>query len=121
MVEKVGDKPIAKITKKMIQNSMEARSATPHHANNMLTAVSLMFEWAVENDHLKVNPCADVKHFKTKPARDITPGPLKRSNSIELITQLDLELVWRWISCCSPACVGRTSSRSADSMFVRAC
>lgn len=66
MVEKVGEKPFSKITKKVIQNSMEARSATPHHANNMLTAISLMFEWAVENDHLKVNPCAGVKPFPTK-------------------------------------------------------
>lgn len=66
MVAKVGHKSYLKISKKDIQNSMEARSSTPHHANNMLTAVSLMFAWAVENDHLKVTPCAEVKPFPTK-------------------------------------------------------
>ncbi|RUX60124.1 tyrosine-type recombinase/integrase [Mesorhizobium sp. M7A.F.Ca.CA.002.12.1.1] len=66
MVEKVGDKPFSKITKKVIQNSMEARSATPHHANNMLIAISQMFQWAVENDHIKVSPCEEVKPFPTK-------------------------------------------------------
>lgn len=68
MVEKIGDKPYSKVTKKVIQNAMEARSATPHHANNMLTAVSQMFEWAVDNDHIKENPCADVKQFPTRPS-----------------------------------------------------
>jgi site-specific recombinase XerD len=65
MVTAVGEKPASKITKKVIQNSMEARSATPHHANNMLIAVSQMFEWAVENDYVAENPCAEVKAFST--------------------------------------------------------
>lgn len=68
MVKAVGEKPASKITKKVIQNSMEDRSATPHHANNMLVAISQMFEWAVENDYVKENPCADVKPFPTKPS-----------------------------------------------------
>lgn len=68
MVEKIGEKPYSKVTKKVIQNSMEARSATPHHANNMLIAISQMFEWALDNDYVKENPCADVKPFPTRPS-----------------------------------------------------
>jgi integrase len=65
MVDKVGEKPYSQITKKVIQNSMESRSGTPHHANNMLVAISQMFEWALDNDYVKENPCAEVKPFPT--------------------------------------------------------
>lgn len=66
MVEKVGEKPYSQITKKVIQLSMESRSSTPHHANNMLVAISQMFEWALDNDYVKENPCAEVKPFPTQ-------------------------------------------------------
>lgn len=65
MVKKVGTKPISKITKKVIQRSMEDRASTPHHANNMLVAISQMFEWATEAGYVKANPCAGVKPFPT--------------------------------------------------------
>lgn len=66
MVAGAGDKPFAHVTKATIIAAMDKRAATPHHANNMLTALSKLFEWAVANDHVKANPCDGVKPFKAK-------------------------------------------------------
>lgn len=67
MVAAVGQKPLTSITKRDIQKSMEKRASTPHHANNMLTAISLMYDWAKDNlENVEANPCDGVKRFRTK-------------------------------------------------------
>lgn len=65
--DKSGDKPFAKIERKHIQAAMEAKAKTaPHAANNALIYISQMFDWAVANEKIKINPCDGIKLIKLK-------------------------------------------------------
>ncbi len=66
VVGKSGNVPFANVTKRKIQDGMEARAATPHAANNFLVAMSVLFRWAVQNDHISVNPCDGVEPLRAK-------------------------------------------------------
>lgn len=63
--EKSGHLAFSKLTKAAIQKGLDEKAKTaPHMANNTLIYVSAMFDWAVNNDHLKANPCDGIKMFK---------------------------------------------------------
>lgn len=61
-----GHVPCGRIGKKEVQAAMQKRAATPFQANNLLTALSMLFSYAVEHGHIKENPCDGVKPFRTK-------------------------------------------------------
>lgn len=61
LIAEAGPEPFAAVTKADIEDAMDRRAKTPHAANNFLITISQMFAWAVENDHLEVNPCEGVR------------------------------------------------------------
>lgn len=66
VVDAAGDAAIEDVTRSHIETGMADRSAKPHSANHFLTAMNLLFDWAVRNDHVKVNPCVGVRPMKIK-------------------------------------------------------
>ena len=64
VLETAGHAPIEKITKQQLMKGREERRETPSAANNFLATVRALFEWAVEADLLKTNPCDGVKLVK---------------------------------------------------------
>lgn len=62
--EKSGHIDFTRITRKKIQEAMDARK--PFAANNFLVAMSVLFDWAVTHEYLDENPCAKVEPRKTK-------------------------------------------------------
>jgi integrase len=67
MIEKSGDKPFAKITRGDIVRGRDKRAATsPASANHFLKAVAGLFGWALEAEHVKLNPCDGVKLLSLK-------------------------------------------------------
>lgn len=62
----IGHVPCGRIRKAEIQAMMQKRAATPFQANNMLSAVSMLFAYAVDHGHVSANPCDGVKPFPTK-------------------------------------------------------
>ena len=61
VLETGGHAPIEKITRGQIIAGREARKDTPSAANNYLATMRGIFEWAVDGEHLKTNPCDGVK------------------------------------------------------------
>lgn len=64
VVKDNGDVEFGKIQAKHIRNRMDRMAETPVQANNYLKAMSGLFNWALLNDHVKVNPCAGVAKLK---------------------------------------------------------
>lgn len=60
----IGSKPYGEVTKKDITASRDARADTPAQARNFLDAMRGPFRWALETDHIKVDPTAGVKNPK---------------------------------------------------------
>lgn len=52
------------VTKADIQRAIERRKATPALANNFKKALSALFNWGVDNDHVDSNPTVGVKKLK---------------------------------------------------------
>jgi integrase len=63
---KTADAPFAAITKGHIKKGMDKRAATPHAANNFLKTMSHLFKWAVEAEHIEVNPVIGVSKTSVK-------------------------------------------------------
>ncbi len=61
--ETAGDKPFAAVTRKTIVEGRDRRKDTPFAANNWLKTVRALFAWAVEHEHIEINPAATVKKF----------------------------------------------------------
>jgi integrase len=66
--KKSGHIDFRRITKKKIQEAMDARAKTPYAANNFLVAMSVLFDWAVKNEFVTDNPCQKVTPIKVKSA-----------------------------------------------------
>lgn len=63
--KKSGDTQYARIERKHIQKGLDEKAATaPHAANNTLIYISQMFDWAVDNEKIKANPCDGIKLIK---------------------------------------------------------
>lgn len=65
MVKPIGHVQFSRIERKHIQQAMDDRAKTPFGANNLLVAISQLFDFAVKSEFVKQNPCAGVKPFKT--------------------------------------------------------
>lgn len=61
-----GHVAFVKITRKHIREAIERRSATPHAANNFLIAMNAVFRWALDHEHVTVNPCEGVRPIAAK-------------------------------------------------------
>jgi integrase len=57
-----GQEPFASINKKSIAAGRDKRSSTPAQARKFLDAMRGLFRWALEADHIKVDPTAGVKN-----------------------------------------------------------
>lgn len=66
VVEKNGDIEFTGIAGKHIRNRMDQMAKTPVQANNYLKAMSGLFSWALKNEHVKANPCAEVDRLSVK-------------------------------------------------------
>lgn len=64
--EKVGDEPIASITTKVIRKGMDRRKDKPEAANTFLKALRGLFAFAVEYEHVDVDPTIGVKKLKSQ-------------------------------------------------------
>jgi integrase len=80
----VGHEPISLITRKSIVASRDRRKETPAQARNMLDAMRGLFRWALEADHVKVDPTAGVDN----PAR-------KKGQGFPKWTEAEVELFER--------------------------
>lgn len=52
------------IDRKTMERAMDRRAATPAQANSFLKAMRGLFEWALKNDHVEINPCIGVDRLK---------------------------------------------------------
>lgn len=55
-----------RVTRRKIEEAMDDRASTPHAANNFLSAMSVLFEWAVKHEYVVDNPCAKVSARKVR-------------------------------------------------------
>lgn len=62
VLKQIGHEKCTAIKRGDIVASRDARSATPAQARNFLDAVRGLFRWALEADHIKVDPTAGVKN-----------------------------------------------------------
>jgi integrase len=63
---KNADGPFADLSKAKIKAGLDKRAATPNAANNFLKTMSHLFKWAVEAEHVDVNPCIGVSKVNVK-------------------------------------------------------
>lgn len=61
VLAKVGDRPAGAITRKDIVATRDAKKGTPHAARHFIDTMRGMYEWALEAEHVKVDPTAAVK------------------------------------------------------------
>ncbi|WP_162826738.1 tyrosine-type recombinase/integrase [Pseudolabrys taiwanensis] len=73
VLETAGDKPFAKITKATIVAGRERRASTPAQARNFLDAMRGLFRWAVEAQHVKVDPTEGVANPPRKKGDGFIP------------------------------------------------
>jgi integrase len=67
--ETFADFPLDRLTSKAIRVLRDRKAAdTPHAANGRLKAVRVVFEWALEAEHVRTNPARDVALIKAPSA-----------------------------------------------------
>lgn len=66
IVKEKGNVDFTLLEPRHIRNTIEARKDTPVQANNLLKALNGVFEWAVKDEHLKVNPARETDRLKVK-------------------------------------------------------
>lgn len=66
VIAKSGDEPFAAIDKRTMRRAMDKRAATPAQANSFLKAMRGLFQWALRNEHIQVDPCDGVDRVKDK-------------------------------------------------------
>jgi integrase len=64
--KKYGHVEFAAITQATMTQAMEDRAKTPHAANNFLKVFRKLFQWAVKNGYLQVNPCVAVERISVQ-------------------------------------------------------
>lgn len=64
VIAKAGHHSFKKITRKVIVTGREDRASTPAQARNFLDAMRGLFRWALEAEHVKVDPTAGVTNPK---------------------------------------------------------
>lgn len=66
VIEASGNADCRAVTPRDIRNALERRKATPALANNFLKAMSALFKWALEHEHVNADPTVGVKRLKNK-------------------------------------------------------
>jgi integrase len=66
IIETAGNHPLARIDRKAIIAGRERRAATPFQARHFVAAMRGLFTWALESEHVRVDPTSDVKTRKPK-------------------------------------------------------
>jgi integrase len=66
VLELAGRDPYRNVTRKTVIASRDARISTPAQARNFLDAMRGLFRWALEKEHVNVDPTAGVKNPKRK-------------------------------------------------------
>jgi integrase len=64
--ETAGDELLSDITPKVIRKGMDRRADTPEAANGFLKAMRGLFEFAVEYEHVRVNPTLGVRKLRSR-------------------------------------------------------
>lgn len=65
-VDNAKNADFADIDRRTIERAMDKRSDTPAQANSFLKAVRGLFDWAVRNEHVAINPCHGVERLKDR-------------------------------------------------------
>lgn len=68
-IASAGNEDFGSIDRASMERAMDKRADTPAQANSFLKAMRKLFDWAVRNEHMAVNPCTGVERLK-----DITDG-----------------------------------------------
>lgn len=66
VLAKVGDKPVAMITRKFIVASRDSRADTPSMARHYVETMRGLFKWALDAEHVDADPTRDVAAPKLK-------------------------------------------------------
>lgn len=66
IVENSGNVDCRAVSKADVQKALERRKATPSLANNFKKALSALFKWAVDHEHVNVDPTLGVKKLKVR-------------------------------------------------------
>lgn len=59
-----GQHPYARMERRHVIKMRNEKQDTPAAANHLVKVVSVLFNWAIENEHAKVNPAADIKRLR---------------------------------------------------------
>lgn len=73
VMDAAGSEPFTAITKRVVQESRDKRHDTPSQARNFLDAMRGLFDWALEADHVTIDPTAGVKNPKRKATEGFRP------------------------------------------------
>lgn len=66
ILPKIGNVDFKAVGSSNVRASMEARRDTPAQANNLLKTLSGLYEWALRNEHVELNPTTGVQKLKVK-------------------------------------------------------
>lgn len=66
VIEVSGDIDCRAVRPKDIRNALERRSKTPALANNFLKAMSALFKWGLQHEHVDIDPTVGVERLKYK-------------------------------------------------------
>ena len=66
ILEQSGDKPYLLVTRRAVQAGLDRRNATPFQARNFLDAMRGLFRWAVEAQHVEVDPTEKLRAPRPK-------------------------------------------------------
>lgn len=61
VIKAAGDEPFVLISRKVISTAIDDRRKTPNQARHFLDAMRDLFAWALQAEHVKVNPCDGIK------------------------------------------------------------
>jgi integrase len=65
-LERAGDQPLDRFTRKFIIASRDARAATPAASANFLKTLRALFRWALDAEHVEADPTVNVKALKQR-------------------------------------------------------
>lgn len=68
VIDASGDVDCRTVSAKDIRDALERRKQTPALANNFLKAMSALFKWGLENEHIEADPTVGVKRLNSKGA-----------------------------------------------------
>jgi integrase len=77
LVEKYGHDPVARIERRHVKRWRDERSETPGMANMVVKVVSLLLDYAVENEYREDNPARKIKLYKLGEHRAWTDAECK--------------------------------------------